>query len=167
MTIQHSRRLLPKQSQSITQIQCRRGETKPEEDGQVLGGRRPVDCTGQQQAQNRRAATVGDLGREKRASQSYTVRLPPGETYTETLANDGERNSSARRKPLCSSCLLEHRCRVEETVHTLEMKTEGSPNLSVVSLVDLYCPHLNMNPLPYPPSPMWCNSLLSSMSRWC
>ena len=126
-TIQHSRRLLPKQSQSITQIQGRRGETKPEEDGQVLGGCRPVDCTGQQQPQNHQAATVGDLEREKRRSQSYTVRWPPAETYIETLVNDGEGNSSARRKPLCSSCLLEHRCRVEETVQTLEMKTEGSP----------------------------------------
>lgn len=61
MTIQHSVRLLPKQSQSITQIHCRRAEIKLEDDGQVLGERRPDDGTGQQQPQHRQAATAGDL----------------------------------------------------------------------------------------------------------
>lgn len=63
MTIQHSVRLLPKQSQSITQIHCRRAEIKLEDDGQVLGECRPDDCTGQQQPQHHQAATAGDLHR--------------------------------------------------------------------------------------------------------
>lgn len=130
MSIQHSRRLLPKQSQSITQIQCRRGETKPEEDGQVLGGCRPVDCAGQQQPRHHQAATAADLGREKKRKSVSTTLLPPVETYTETLVQDAERNSSAMRKPQCSLCLLENRDGVEETGHTLEMKTAGSPQIS-------------------------------------